>query len=249
MIKHSLLILCCSLLTLLCQPVCQAQVLQIGNFSDNKDNDSLFEKWHSLKFDNIAKLTKYTLIHQNGTNVVQAVSQSSASGLYREIHIDPEHFPLIQWRWQVKNILGSGNALTQQGDDYAARIYITFKYDVSRLGLLERIKYESFRLIYGRYPPLAVINYIWANKLPVGKTVDNAYTKRVKMIAIESGTENLGKWLTETRNVFKDYQQAFGEAPGAITGIAIMTDTDNTGESATSYYGDIQFLSGEQTHE
>ena len=51
----------------------------------------------------------------------------------------------------------------------------------------------------------------------------------------------LNQWLNEERNVYEDYKKAFGEEPSMISGIAIMTDTDNTGESATAYYGDILF--------
>lgn len=247
--KHRLLFLYCVLLTLLCQTDGHAQALHIGDFSEKMNNSDLFKSWHVFNFDHISKHTKYTLVRQSGAKVVQAMSQDSASGLYRETDIDTTLFPLIQWRWRVNNTLKSGDASTKDGDDYAARIYINFKYDINRLGMLERLKYESFKLIYGRYPPLAVINYIWANKLPKGKQVNNAYTRRVKMIAVESGGEKLGKWITETRNVYKDYQQAFGEVPGAITGIAIMTDTDNTGETATSFYGDIYFLPGDSANE
>ena len=66
------------------------------------------------------------------------------------------------------------------------------------------------------------------------------------MFAIRSGDKEAGKWLIDERNIYKDYLQAFGEEPPAILGIAIMTDTDNTGERATAYYGDIRLLSVHQ---
>lgn len=71
--------------------------------------------------------------------------------------------------------------------------------------------------------------------------MSNAYSERVKMIVIQSGGGNVRQWLVEKRNIFEDYKQAFGEEPGNVSGIAIMTDTDNTGESATAWYGDISF--------
>ncbi len=61
------------------------------------------------------------------------------------------------------------------------------------------------------------------------------------MFVVESGSEKLQQWLTESRNVYADYKTAFGEAPAKITGVAIMTDTDNTRESAVAWYGDIIF--------
>jgi hypothetical protein len=61
------------------------------------------------------------------------------------------------------------------------------------------------------------------------------------MIVVESGAADLNRWVTEERNVYEDYKAAFGDEPSLISGVAIMTDTDNTGESATAFYGDIVF--------
>jgi len=58
---------------------------------------------------------------------------------------------------------------------------------------------------------------------------------------VESGVERVNQWVSEERNVYEDYKKAFGDEPPLISGVAIMTDTDNTGESATAYYGDIIF--------
>ncbi len=65
------------------------------------------------------------------------------------------------------------------------------------------------------------------------------------MIVVESGDSRLDRWVSVERNIYKDYLQAFGEEPPMISGVAIMTDTDNTGESATAYYGDIVFKRGD----
>jgi hypothetical protein len=73
----------------------------------------------------------------------------------------------------------------------------------------------------------------------VGTAVPNPYTDQVHMIVVESGPAKLNTWITEERNVYEDYKHVFGEEPPMISGVAIMTDTDNTGESAEAYYGDI----------
>ena len=96
-------------------------------------------------------------------------------------------------------------------------------------------------MLYGEYPPLAAINYIWESKAAKGTIVPNPFTERAKMIVVESGAEKLNQWVAEEHNVYDDYKQAFGLEPPMISGVAIMTDTDNTGESATAYYGDILF--------
>ncbi len=71
--------------------------------------------------------------------------------------------------------------------------------------------------------------------------VPNPYTDRVQMIVVESGEAKVGQWVTESRNLYEDYQKAFGDDPPMISGVAVMTDTDNTGESAVAYFGDITF--------
>ena len=105
-----------------------------------------------------------------------------------------------------------------------------------------RLKYGVAKLFYGVYPPHAGINYIWENHLPVGTIVANAYTDRLRMIVVDGDNTHLNQWQHYRRNVYDDYKQAFGEEPPQVSGIAIMTDTDNTGESATAYYGDIRLL-------
>ncbi len=216
-------------------------VIQVGKFSAATVGQKFPDGWKPLTFKKIEKHTNYTLVKDNGTVVVKAVAEASASGLVREIKINPKEYPIVQWRWKVMNILKKGDVHQKQGDDYPARIYITFEYDPSKLSLFEKTKYETIRLLYGEYPPLAAINYIWESKAPVGTMVPNPFTNRVMMFVVESGSAKLDRWANEERNVYEEYKKAFKEEPPMISGVAIMTDTDNTGESATAYYGDIIF--------
>ena len=217
-------------------------VIEVGKFSEAEVGDSLPAGWKPLTFKKIEKHTLYSLVTDDGTTVVKAVSEVSASGLIREIKINPKEYPIVRWRWKVSNILKKGNVHRKDGDDYPARLYITFEYDPRKLSFSERLKYQAAKLWYGEYPPLAAINYIWESRAAVGTMVPNPYTDRVMMIVVESGAEKLKQWVSEERNLYEDYKRAFGEEPPLISGVAIMTDTDNTGESATAYYGDILFI-------
>ena len=161
--------------------------------------------------------------------------------LHEKISIDPKEFPIVTWSWKVENILKNGDVTRKEGDDYPARIYITFAYDGEKASFFEKAKYEAAKLLYGQYPPLGAINYIWESKSPIGTVVPNPFTDRVQMFVTQSGSDKLGEWVTEEHNVYEDYLQAFGEEPPKISGIAIMTDTDNTKESAIAYFGDIVF--------
>lgn len=216
-------------------------VIEVGLFSKATAGNGLPAGWKPLTFKKIERHTSYTLVRDDDTVVVKAVAEASASGLIREIKIDPKEYPVVEWRWKVTNILEKGDVYRKEGDDYPARLYITFEFDPSKLNLFERAKFGAVKLLYGQYPPLRAINYIWESKAPKGSAVPNPFVDRVMMIVVESGDNHLNQWMTEERNVYKDYKQAFGEEPPMISGVAIMTDTDNTGESATAYYGNVLF--------
>ena len=212
--------------------------IPVGSFSNLESGDALPEGWEELKLGKAAP-TEYRLVEYNGNVVVQAISEGTASGLIREVDINPDEYPVITWEWKVSNVLEKGDLTQKDGDDFAARLYITFDYSPKNLPFGERIKYRALRLLGYKDIPLRALNYVWSNKAPEGTMAPNAYTDWVTMIALQSGEEHSNTWKFESRNLYKDFIDAFGEEPGAITGIAIMTDTDNTGESAMAYYGDI----------
>ena len=216
-------------------------VLQVGQFSSATAGGPYPPPWKPLTFKKVEKPTVYSLVEDRGGVVLQAESRDAASGLTREVAIDPAQYPVVEWRWKVANVLANGDVTKKSGDDYAARLYITFAYDAGKAGFFEKAKYNAARLLYGQYPPSGAINYIWANKSPVGTRVANPYTRRVQMIVVQSGAEKTGQWLTESRNIYQDYRAAFGKEPPMISGVAVMTDTDNTHESALAWFGDIVF--------
>jgi hypothetical protein len=218
-----------------------ATTLDIGQFSAGRPGPVETDGWKALRFKKIQKYTMYELVEDGGAVVVKATSEAAASGLTKEVKIDPSVFPIVQWRWKVENLLTRSDVTRKSGDDYPARLYITFEYDPDKVSLGRKLKYKAGRALFGDIP-IAAINYIWDTKTPVGTVVDNAYTDFAKMIVVESGGGKVGAWVEESRDVHRDYQQAFGEDPPAINGVAIMTDTDNTKERAVAYYGDIRFV-------
>jgi len=186
-------------------------------------------------------LTNYSLIKNQGKKVIKATSDDAAGGLIYLTRIDPKEYPIIEWRWKVEGIIENGNFRKKNGDDYPARIYITFDYDKSNLNFGDRVKYFAIKTFTTYRIPLRALNYIWANQAKQGTIAPNPYTDWVYMIAAQSGRSKSGQWVVETQNILEDYRDAFGENPPDITGVAIMTDSDNTGGSATAYYGDIVF--------
>ena len=182
----------------------------------------LSTKWESKRF---AGETKYNVTTEDNIRCIKASSNASASALIYKIKFDPKEYPVLSWQWKVSNVIKKGNALKKEGDDYAARVYVIFP-----------------SLLFWK---TKAINYMWANTLPEGSSVPNTFTSNAQMIAIQSGNRNAGKWITEKRNIYDDYKKVFGEEPPKVGGIAIMTDTDNTGESATAWYGIIK-IEGKQ---
>jgi hypothetical protein len=195
--------------------------------------------WEALSFKKIERRTRYRVVRDGEAHVLRAESERAASGLYRPLDLDPRVYRRLSWRWKVDNVLVKGDARKKSGDDYPARIYVAFRHDPDSAGAWERARYGAIRLLYGRYPPRHVINYIWDNRLPVGAELDNAYTDRAKMIVVESGPARVGQWVAEERDVYADYRRLFGAEPPFIEGIAVMTDTDDTGERAVAHYGAI----------
>lgn len=220
-------------------------VVEVGKFSAAQPDQGLPEGWQPLLFPKIPRHTVYRLVRDGDTVVVRAEAAASASGLTREIAVDPRVYPILEWRWKVSGVLQKGDVTRRDGDDYAARIYITFAYNPADVGVLERAKFAALRLFYGHYPPTGAINYIWESKSAVGTIVPNPYTDRVRMIVVESGPDRRDQWRQERRDVYADYKQAFGREPPMISGVAIMTDTDNTGESVSAHYGDLVFRKAE----
>ena len=215
--------------------------LEVGKFSAALEGDSLPEGWKPLTFPKIERHTVYMLVKDEGTTAVKAISEASASGLTRQIKINPKEYPIISWRWKVTSVLKKGDVTKKDGDDYPARIYITFEYNSTKVGFFDKAKFETYKLLYGQYPPIGAINYIWESRVPRGTIVPNSYTDRVKMIVVESGSALLNQWVSEERDLYDDYKKAFGEEPPMLSAVAIMTDTDNTGEATIAYYGDIVF--------
>jgi hypothetical protein len=215
-------------------------VLEVGKFSAATEGAALPDGWKPLTFPKVPRHTTYTLVKDGSMVVVKAVSNASASGLTKPVRIDPRDYPIVRWRWKIENLFKTADVATKEGDDYPARLYITFEYDPDKVSFGKMAKYKAGRLIFGDIP-IAAINYIWDAKAPQGLFIDNAYTDFAKMVVVRSGAQGLGAWKEEERNIYEDYKKAFGGEPPMINGVAIMSDTDNTKESAVAYYGDIEF--------
>jgi Protein of unknown function (DUF3047) len=223
------------------EPPAQIALPYVKQFSDNEPGDALPSGWRPWTLSRFKKSTEYTLEDSDGRTTVKAKANASASGLVHALDIDPLQYPLLSWQWKVENLIKSADNTTKQFEDSPVRVVVSFAGDHDTLALHDRMFFDNVRLLTRQQLPYATLMYIWENRALRGSVLPNLHTTRIKMIVAESGREKVGQWQDITRNVVEDYQRAFGEAPGRITAIAVMTDTDNTGENAQAWYGDIVF--------
>jgi hypothetical protein len=187
------------------------------------------------------KRTQYQLVEDDGRTVLRARAEASTAGVIRDLAVDPATHPVLAWRWKATRLPEKADLRAKAGDDYAARLYVTFDLRLSELPFGERFGVTLARVIYGDDVPSAALCYVWASQAQVGTFAPNAYTGRVQMIVVESGAAHLGRWRDYERDIAADYRRAFGAEPPAVSAVAVSTDTDNTGERAEAYYGDIAF--------
>jgi hypothetical protein len=223
------------------------EVLQrVTAFSLAQPDGELPGGWRPWRLSRLKKLTSYQLVDYNGTVVVKAMSASSASGLMHPLDLDPREFPFLQWRWKVPQLIAGADNARRSAEDAPVRVVLSFAGDTSALSLEDRAFYDRIRALTGYDLPYATLMYIWENRAPAGTIIPNPHTARIQMVVAESGAARTGSWKLEMQNVYEDYRRAFGEEPGRIQAIAIMTDTDNTGSAVEAYYGDIAFLKPEE---
>jgi hypothetical protein len=187
--------------------------------------------------------TEYKFVEEPGAGVVlRAKADSAASGLTYPVKFDVKAAPTIQFRWKVASLIDGADNSVASKEDSPVRIVLGFDGDKSKLTFKEKTSSLLAKTATGRDLPYAQLVYVWANTAPAGTIIPNPHTKRVQMIVAVSGASQVGKWVTVSRNVVEDFKKAFGEDPGLLTDVAILTDTDNTGASVEAWYGDIRFV-------
>lgn len=215
---------------------------EVTPFSTAQAGGPLPKTWAIERLSRFKKDTTYKLVPDaTGVTVIEARAEQSASGLSKALNIDPNHMPWIQWRWRVPELISTADNTRRDLEDAPVRVIVTFQGDMTKLDFEERALAARVKALTGKSLPYATLMYIWENKAPVGEIIDSAHTSRVKMIVVESGEGARDQWRHYERNVARDFERAFGEKPGRIKSLGIMTDTDNTGERTVAYYGDIHF--------
>jgi hypothetical protein len=184
--------------------------------------------------------TEYRLAHREGQAALQAVSRSSASMLRQRLNVAPDQLGRLQFQWMIEDLIFQADMRERESEDSPVRLILAFDGDRSQFSAKNAMLSELSRALTGEEMPYATLMYVWSNQLPVGTVIINPRTDRIRKIVVESGPQRLKQWLRYERQIRADFEKAFGEPPGALTGLAIMTDTDNTQGQARAWYGDIR---------
>lgn len=216
-----------------------AQSPRVTPFSQGAPGATLPKGWAAQTFPKIPSHTRYAFVRDGDTVVLRAEAEASASGLVFRLADSAADARILRWRWKVDRLPVAADTSRKGADDAPARVYVTFRHDPAKLGPVDRLLYEAARAIYGEAPPHASLMYVWDAAGPAGRSFANPYTSRVRTFVVEGGRARLGQWLDYERDIVADYRAAFGEEPPPLSGVAIMTDADNTGDRASAWYGDV----------
>jgi hypothetical protein len=180
------------------------------------------EEFKTLEVKKVKGETTWSLGSNENGNFIKAEAQGKGSGLGKEVNIDLLKTPFINITWKIEKDLSGITENSKKGHDYAARVFV--------------IKKTGSTLLSNR-----AINYVFSSNNKVGDNWSSPYTKKSIDYVLSTTIDNLNKWVTVKANVKEDFMELHGIDVGDISGVAIMTDTDNSKLNAISYYQNIYF--------
>lgn len=198
-------------------------------------------QWQHFTFPG-KKITSYRITQNEGRDAVLASSQSSASVLRTDVLLPADSIYKIKFSWKVPKHLTDADITVPELDDSPVRVFLTFEGDRNKFSAKNALISEMANLLLGEPLPYATLVYLWSKRQPLGSVILGLRTDRVRNIVIETGSANLNKWLDYERDIRADYEKAFGEKPGKLLRIALMTDSDNTKSQTTAWYGVPSFI-------
>lgn len=206
----------------------------------------VFHAHHKMEWEAVAlpgKLrTAFRVQQHEGRHSVQADSEGSASMLRQRLQISPDQLGRLSFSWQAEQLMeGADLSAVGQGDS-PTRLVLAFGGDRSRFSMRNAMLSELTRSLTGEDMPYATLMYVWSNDLPPETVIVHPRTDRVRKIVVESGPQSLRQWRHYERDLRADFEKAFGEPPGELQALGIMTDSDNTRSRARAWYGEIRLV-------
>jgi hypothetical protein len=228
-------------------PVCSLQALAASSAnvapctSRSLDFDRKEVGWTHQPLSKLKRDTVYKVARVEGRAVMRGSADGSASLFVAPIKPAMAVPTTLSWEWKTDALVPGADNRDKAREDAPLRVLVAFDGNIAGLPEEEQKRFKRAKSLTGRQPPYAVMMYIWSDQVPVGSVMTSAHTSQVKMLAVASGSGGLGNWQSVQRNLGEDYRRAYGTAPGPVLGVAVMTDTDNTGTKAVGEYADIRF--------
>lgn len=189
------------------------------------------------------RATIYRTQREGARFIVDARAESSASMFRRQLRIDAAQLGRVQFSWRVASLIDQADLAEADVSDSPVRLVLAFDGDHGRLSMRARMLFELAQALTGEPPPYATLMYAWDNRAAPGTVIVGPRTDRVRKIIVETGPTRLGQWLQYERDLAADFRLAYGEEPGPLIGVALMTDADNTSSRAAGQYGEVRLMS------
>jgi hypothetical protein len=201
--------------------------------------DARAEGWHPVSLPG-KRPSQYTVSHKGGRWAIAASADASASMWRRRVHVAPEQLGSVRLSWWVDELIDGASVADVDREDAVARVIFAFDGDRSRLSARNQALFDLAQAVTGEPPPYATLMYVWETAAAPGSVIVNPRSDRIRKIVLDSGRQRLGAWRDHERDLAEDYRRVFGEEPGPLIGIAVMTDGDNTRSRARAWYGRIE---------
>lgn len=192
--------------------------------------------------------TSYKPVRYGEREAVEVQAFSSASLMRRSLDIAPEDLGAIRFSWKVPALMPQADLARRETADAVVRVVLTFDGDRTRLSVRDHMLSELAQLMTGEPLPYATLMYVWCPTRTAGSVITNPRTDRIRKLVVESGPARLNEWLDYERDVRADYRRVFGEEPGRLLNVAIMSDSDNTRSQIRAWYGPVQVDGLELAH-
>jgi len=196
-------------------------------------------RWEALLLPGKTPVRFVPTTHE-GRAALAATAESAASAVRHRVRIEPEHMGRLRFSWFVPELITTADLSLREADDAPVRVVLAFEGDRSRFSPKDAMLSELTRALTGEELPYATLMYVWCNQRPPGTVIANPRTDRIRKLVVESGAPGLNQWLNYERDIRSDFERAFGEPPGALVAIGLMTDTDNTRSVVRAWYGPLQ---------
>ncbi len=182
---------------------------------------------------------QFAYLKLDGRTAMGVKSSSAASMLRHVVSMEPAQLDALRFSWKVPALIADADMALRDKDDSPVRLVLAFDGDRSKLSTRDRMLSELAYAVTGEDMPYATLMYVWCNTREPGSVILSPRTDRIRKLVLESGPKRLNRWLDYERDIRADYRKVFGEEPGRLIAVGIMTDTDNTKSTAQAWYGPV----------